>query len=72
MKRRSKTPGISRIDQPSHRTHGYFVRVHHRSKIYLAFVADKKFGGRETALAAAEKGLGRLRQKLGLPKSNSR
>ena len=72
MNRRSKTPGISRIDQPSHRTHGFFVRVHFRGKIYPAFFADKEHGGRKPALVAAKKGLARLRRKLGLPGSYSR
>ena len=29
-KARGLTPGISRIDQPTTRTHGYFVRVGYR------------------------------------------
>jgi hypothetical protein len=53
MNRPSKTPGVCRIDQPSHRTHGFFVRVHHRGKIHPAFFADKKHGGKAAALAAA-------------------
>lgn len=51
----SKTPGICRIDQPSHRTHGFFVRVHCRGKIHNGFFADKKHGGRVPAFAAAQK-----------------
>ncbi|MGH7975215.1 MAG: hypothetical protein ACREC8_00995 [Limisphaerales bacterium] len=51
----SKTPGICRIDQPSHRTHGFFVRVHCRKKIHSGFFADKMHGGRSPAFAAAQK-----------------
>lgn len=72
MNRPSKTPGICRIDQPSHRTHGFFVRVHHRGEVHSAFFADNKYGGRESALAAAQLGLAWLRRKLRLPRSYSR
>jgi hypothetical protein len=72
MNRPSQTPGICRIDQPSHRTHGFFMRVHHRGKIHSAFFPDKKYNGREAALAAAQKGLLGLRRKLGLPRNYSR
>lgn len=67
-KKRSKsatgTPGISRIDQPSTRTHGYFVRVgYHRTKDGAwrpkerAFFGDASHGGKPKALKAAEKWL---------------
>lgn len=72
MNRPSKTPGICRIDQPSHRTHGFFVRAQHRGKIHPFFFADKEYGGRAAALAAARQGLVWLRRKLGLPGSYSR
>ena len=72
MNRRSKTPGISRIDQPSHRTHGFFVRVHHRGKIHSAFFADEKHGGRKQAFAAAQKRHLKLRKKLAMPPWRSR
>ena len=54
MKKPSKTPGICRIDQPSHRTHGFFVRLHRHGKIYSAFFTDLKHGGKAAALAAAQ------------------
>jgi hypothetical protein len=72
MNRPSKTPGISRIDQPSHRTHGFFVRVSRRGKIHSAFFTDKKHGGREPALAAAQAHYLKLRQKLGMPQKRAR
>jgi hypothetical protein len=72
MNRPSKTPGVCRIDQPSHRTHGFFVRVHHRGKIHPAFFADKKHGGKAAALAAALAHHLKLRQKLGMPPQISR
>ncbi len=50
----SKTPGICRIDQPSHRTHGFFVRLQRQGKIYSAFFTDLKHGGKAAALATAQ------------------
>jgi hypothetical protein len=72
MNRPSKTPGICRIDQPSHRTHGFFVRVARKGRIHSAFFSDKKHGGRELALAAARAHYLKLRSKLGMPRRVSR
>lgn len=72
MNRPSATPGVCRIDQPSHRTHGFFVRLARRGKIHSAFFADKKHGGREPALAAAQAHYAKLREKFGLPSRPSR
>jgi hypothetical protein len=72
MNRPSKTPGISRIDQPSHRTHGFFVRVSWQGEIFSAFFADKKYGGRELAMAAAQAFHLTLRKKLGMPAQRDR
>ena len=56
--------GISRIDQTSTRTHGYFVRVgYHRTKDgawrpkHRAFFGDASHGGKAKALKAATKWL---------------
>jgi hypothetical protein len=72
MNRPSRTPGICRIDQPEKYNHGFFVRLARRNKIHSAFFADKKFGGRKQAFAAAQKHYRQLRRKLGKPKTNSR
>ena len=53
MNKPSKTPGICRIDQPSHHTHGFFVRLQRQGKVYSAFFTDLKYGGKAAALAAA-------------------
>ena len=45
--------GISRIDQPSRRTYGFFVRLARKGKIYNAFFADQTHGGKRKALDAA-------------------
>src|SRR5688572_16042498 len=52
---RSRTPGISRIDQPEKRTHGFFVRLLRKGKRYTGFFGDKGHGGRAPALKAAQK-----------------
>jgi hypothetical protein len=72
MNKPSKTPGVCRIDQPSHRTHGFFVRVGRKGKVHSAFFADKKYGGRKAALAAAQAHHVKLRAKLGVPRQVSR
>jgi hypothetical protein len=66
MKKRSASSsgrrGISRIDQPSKRTHGWFVRVgYHERKDgsygprHTKFFGDAGHGGKKKALSAAEK-----------------
>ena len=62
---RRKTPGISRIEQPEKRTHGYFVRLARKGKIYPAFFADKTHGGKRRALKAAQKHYRKLLRKHG-------
>jgi hypothetical protein len=68
----SRTPGICRIDQAEKHNHGFFVRLSRRGKIHSAFFTDKKHGGREQALAAAQAHYLKLRQKLGMPRQRSR
>jgi len=65
IRARRKTPGISRIDQPEKRTHGYFVRLVRKGKIYPAFFADKTHGGKRRALKAAQKHYRKLLRKYG-------
>ncbi|MFM2295541.1 MAG: hypothetical protein RLZZ350_1954 [Verrucomicrobiota bacterium] len=67
-----RTPGICRIDQAKKHNHGFFVRLQRRGKMYSAFFADKLHGGRESALAAAQKHYQILRVKLGESKTPSR
>jgi hypothetical protein len=61
---KSATAGISRIDQTSTRTHGFFVRVgYHRTKDgawrpkHRAFFGDASHGGKAKALKAATRWL---------------
>jgi len=63
----NRTPGISRIDQPAKRTHGFFVRLRRRGKVHSAFFTDQRYGGRKRALTAAQKHYRKLLAKLGPP-----
>jgi hypothetical protein len=67
MNKPSKTPGICRIDQSSHHTHGFFVRLQREGKIYSAFFTDFKHGGRKQALTAAQGFYHELQAKMGPP-----
>lgn len=57
--------GISRIDQPEKHNHGYFVRLTRWGKTHSAFFSDKKYGGQEQALAAAQEHRRELVEKFG-------
>jgi len=65
MRANRKMAGISRIDQAEKRTHGYFVRLARKGKIYPAFFADKTHGGKRRALKAAQKHYQKLLRKHG-------
>lgn len=58
--RRGQRRGISRIDQPSTRTHGWFVRVSYHTRRdgsygprHQKFFGDATYGGKGKALRAA-------------------
>ena len=64
---RGSRPGISRIDQESTRTHGFFARFgYQRDKQgtwrprHRAFFGDASHGGKRKALAAAEAWLSKV------------
>lgn len=56
----TRTPGISRIDQVSTRTHGFVVRLEYQRTAtgwrpkHTAFFGDASHGGKDEALRAAE------------------
>jgi hypothetical protein len=68
----SKVPGISRIDQPSTRTFGWFCRFGYRPTPrgtrprYTAFFGDASNGGKRKALTKAVAWLKHL-QRFGRP-----
>ncbi|HKO14663.1 MAG TPA: hypothetical protein VJU87_00390 [Gemmatimonadaceae bacterium] len=74
--RRALPPGISRIDQDTTRTHGFFVRVGYRKTAKgwrpraSAFFGDAGHGGKASALRAAERWL--RQAKRDLPKRRGR
>jgi len=45
--------GITRIDQPEKKNHGFYVRVTHRGKTKSKYFPDKSLGGKTKALKAA-------------------
>jgi hypothetical protein len=45
--------GISRIDQPDKKNHGWYVRVTHKGKTTQRYFPDKSCGGKNKALKAA-------------------
>jgi hypothetical protein len=57
--------GISRIDQKEKRSHGFFVRLTRKGKIYNAFFSDMNLGGKKNALEAARKHYQDLLEKHG-------
>lgn len=59
--------GISRIDQPSRRTHGWYVRVSFRGEQRARFVSDQMYGGKRKALREAVRVRDGLEDELGRP-----
>jgi hypothetical protein len=54
-KRRSTTMyGISRIDDPAHRTHAWRVSLRRRGKMLVKNFPDKTYGGKRKALECAQ------------------
>lgn len=46
--------GISRIDQPEKKNHGYYVRITHKGKTTQKYFPDKASGGKAKALNLAK------------------
>lgn len=46
--------GISRIDQPDKKNHGFYVRITHSGTLNQRYFPDKASGGKNKALAAAK------------------
>ena len=46
--------GITRIDQPEKKNHGYYVRITHRGKGFQKYFPDKSLGGKPKAFKAAK------------------
>lgn len=48
------TYGISRIDQPQKKNHGFYVRITHKGKTTQKYFPDKASGGKTKALKLAK------------------
>ena len=70
--------GISRIDQPSTRTHGWVVRMHYHGRRdgsygprHQKFFGDATYGGKRKALRAAQAYLAAVRGVRGRKRSRA-
>ncbi len=64
--------GISRIEQPSKKTYGYYVRLFWRGQQFAKFFSDKKYGSKDQALKAAEDYFYQLDEQMPLDSSIGR
>ncbi len=62
--------GISRIDQPAKKTHGWYVRVTFNGERRVKFFNDEANGGKEKALEEAVKFRNKAEQELGKPRTD--
>lgn len=62
--------GISRIDQESRNTYGWYVRVMFNGKQVSKFFSDKVHGGRKAALDAAVQYRDEAEKQLGRPRTD--
>ena len=62
--------GISRIDSPAKKMHGWYVRVRYNNETRSKFISDKQHGGREAALQRAVECRNELEQELGKPRTD--
>lgn len=67
---KSKHKGISRIDSPAKKMHGWYVRVRYNNETKAKFISDLKHGGREAALERAIECRNELERELGKPRTN--
>ncbi len=62
--------GISRIDQPERKTHGWYVRVRFNGEQRAKFFSDEAHEGREGALEKAVRYRDRMERELGKPRTD--
>ena len=56
--------GITRIDQPEKKNHGFYVRITHRGNTHQKYFPDKSSGGKSKALKLAKEYLDKLLAKM--------
>lgn len=61
---------ISRIDTPSKRTHGWYVRVYFNRTMHSKFFSDSIYGGSDEALQEAIRYRNELEKKIGKPRTD--
>jgi hypothetical protein len=66
----SKYKDITRIDQPSKLTHGWYVRVCFKGKTHSKLFSDKMNGGKDAALKMSIIWRDKTRAKIGKPLSD--
>ncbi|HEX8650212.1 MAG TPA: hypothetical protein VF708_05175 [Pyrinomonadaceae bacterium] len=62
--------GISRIDSPQKKMHGWYVRVRLKNITKSKFISDQKHGGKEAALEKAVECRNQLERELGKPRTD--
>ena len=62
--------GVSRIDSPAKKMHGWYVRVRFNRQSKARFISDKLYGGEEAALAKAIECRDAFEQALGRPRTD--
>lgn len=66
----TKHKDIARIDQPSKRTHGWYVRVRFKGKTRSKLFSDKKCGGQNSALLSAVAWRDKTERRVGKTRTN--
>ena len=62
--------GVSRIDSPAKKMHGWYVRVRFNKQAKAKFIPDKQYGGKESALEEAVRWRDRMEKELGKPRTD--
>jgi hypothetical protein len=70
MAKSSGHKGISRIDSPLKKMHGWYVRVRYNKETKSKFVTDRQHGDREAALKAAVECRDEMERDLGKPRTD--
>jgi hypothetical protein len=70
MATKSGYKGISRVDNPKRKAHGWYVRVTKEGKTYGRFLSDSAHGGEQKALKKAVRARNELERDLGKPRTD--
>lgn len=62
--------GISRIDSPQKKMHGWYVRVRLKNVTKSKFINDRAHGGKEAGLEAAVECRNQMERELGKPRTD--